>query len=1127
MSDHGPIRHRAASAKSLRHGLLAPWLLAIAVLATAADAPPPVFPRAFGALEGKVAAVERPARDEVCLNGLWRFQPVSVPQGWKRDQGEAPPLPPPTGTWEQVPIRIPSPWNVNGHGCGRHVGAGTPHPYWPDSVTFPSYPPHWDGVEMGWLGRSFRLPAAWRDKRVLLRFDAVAGDCQVLVNGTAAGGHFDRFLPFTLDITALVRRDGDNELAVGVRASRLFNKTHPRYPHHRSMYAPGSNLDGITGIWQDVTLLAVPAVHTAEVFVQPWVDQDELRVEATVRNDTDLPQDVTLAGTVKTWINQAGSGVLDAPEPKWSLGATVLTVPPARIQLAAGAKATVILKATVGGKLKTWTPDAPNLHGLVLTASVGGVAIDTRYQRFGWRQFRIKGQDLTLNGTKFQVMADILHPFGVFAYTRRHAWAWYTMIKDVGGNGVRLHAQPWPAYYLDLADEMGLAVLDETGLFGSSLGLNFVEPLAWERYAQHYDELVLRDRNHPSVFGWSFGNELFAIFDYNHMTKEDTDAAYAKLADLGRRAFALDPTRDWISSDGDADLRGTMPVWAKHFGHGLPLDKLPGLNKPLMVGESGGTYYAKPGQMAAFNGDRAYQDYAGRNEALAIDVYQNIVRMARPRLAYYCASELSWFGIEHLGIGHRDLTRLPTLADGIFFGPFVDGRPGMQPERLAPWATTFNPGYDPALPVYRPLAMFDAMKAALAKDGPRPCPWDHQPAHTNRPRASATAAITSVGFVGNRSGRLFRTLSDIGLPFAADGTDTSFVIIDGSTLTTAQADAAKARCDALVTRGGTALVCFRDADADMAATNRLLPAPIALTNRTATALTHGADHPWAAPFALADLYFAENDVDRRVQKCGIGGAFATQGAVVLKASDTDWSQFNHVGEAAKCAATVLHERLVKPAGGALVALKRGAGIWAACAIDWQPGERSYVRLWRSILWNMGVRMGEPRCAWHSPVAPVQTAVWRYTTDDPGAGWERPGFADGAWKQGEAGFGTDVPASRVRTPWHTNGIWLRRSFDRVADATGDLTLVVHHDEDLAVFLNGERIFQAEGHLSAYKEVPLTNAQAQLLKPTGNILAVHCRQTAGGQYIDVGLAQGLVLMGSGASRGHDLLLNGPKD
>ncbi len=123
---------------------------------------------------------------------------------------------------------------------------------------------------------------------------------------------------------------------------------------------------------------------------------------------------------------------------------------------------------------------------------------------------------------------------------------------------------------LDLADEMGLLVLDETALFGSSVKMNFDSPVAWQRFAAHYDDLILRDRNHPSVFGWSVGNELFAIFNLNEVGKEQSDEWYQKLAELGNRARILDPTRDWISCDGDEDLRGTMPVWNRHFGHGLP-----------------------------------------------------------------------------------------------------------------------------------------------------------------------------------------------------------------------------------------------------------------------------------------------------------------------------------------------------------------------------------------------------------------------------------------------------------------------------------------------------------------------------------------------------------------------------
>ncbi len=189
--------------------------------------------------------------------------------------------------------------------------------------------------------------------------------------------------------------------------------------------------------------------------------------------------------------------------------------------------------------------------------------------------------------------------------------------------------------------------------------------------------MVRRDRNHPSVFGWSFGNELFAIFEYNHLSPEDSATAYDRLSALASSVREADPTRAWISCDGDEDLHGSLPVWSKHFGHGLPLDRLPQTGKPLMVGESGGTYYAKPSQLAEFNGERAYQSYAARNEALGIDVYQNIAKMARPRLAYYSASELAWFGLESTS---RSATATapacPTSATGSSSPPMPRACPG-------------------------------------------------------------------------------------------------------------------------------------------------------------------------------------------------------------------------------------------------------------------------------------------------------------------------------------------------------------------------------------------------------------------------------------------------------------------
>lgn len=917
------------------------------------------FAHNFAALDSYVKAVEQPARQEICLNGSWQFQPMRVPAGWRSNQGAPPELLPPGEVWESTPIRIPSPWNVNTYGCGRNVGAGTEHPYWPDSVWFPSYPASWDGVQMGWLKRTFQVPNDWKDKRVLLHFEAVAGSCRVLVNGKLAGEHFDNFLPFDLDVTELISRNSENELLVGVRHPHLFDKTNAAYAHESATYADGSYLDGIVGIWQDVYLLGVPRVRVTDAFIQPWVNRDELMIEATVRNDTDQPQEEILAGSVSAWINDAGPDVLSAPEPKWHLGKVVLIVPKQTVHIPAGTNVVVTFKVPVKDKLKLWSPDAPNLYGLVLNVTQKRQIIDTHYQRFGWRQFKIQGGDLLLNGKKLQIFADILHPFGVVVQSRRNAWAWFKMIKDVGGNGVRLHAQPWPTYYADMADEMGLVVLAETGLFGSSLRLNFTEPVSWQRFAEHYDAMILRDRNHPSVFGWSFGNELFAIFDYNHMSREDCDQYYAKLTELGRRSFKLDPTREWISCDGDEDLRGTLPNWSKHFGLGLHLDLLPTqLNKPLMIGESGGTYYARPSELTEFNGERAYENYASRNEALGIDVYQNIVQMARPKLAFFSASELAWFGLEHLPLGYSNFTRLPTLQDGVFFKAFEEGKPGIQPERIPPYCTTFNPGWDPALPLYKPLAMFDAMKAALSKDGPQPSPWDHKQLAT-RPARTNEATIASVGFVGDRTGDLFNTMTSFGVPFTTDSKAATMLIVDGENLTISSADEAKPQIDALLARGGLVLICFRRANTDVTPVNRLLPTTILLTTREATALEQGVNHPWNATFSLADLYFAENSQDKEILKCGLDGDFVRQGVIVLKASNTDWSQFNNVPETAKCAAVLLYENLVKMPGAALVTTKQSNGYISVSTIDYTPSlnNSTYARFWRSLLSNMGVKIG--------------------------------------------------------------------------------------------------------------------------------------------------------------------------
>ncbi len=812
-----------------------------------------------------------------------------------------------------------------------------------------------------------------------------------------------------------------------------------------------------------------------------------------------------------------------------------MSLAPQPVRLKSGEARTVTLSAKVEGRLKPWSPEAPSLYGLVIELGASGRPIDRQFTRFGWRQLAIKGRELLLNGRKIQMFGDLLHPFGPFINSRRYVWAWYRMIKDMHGNAVRPHAQPHPRHYLDLADEMGLLVLDETAIFGSSLQLDFETPAAWDRYAAHFDALVLRDRNHPSVFGWSFGNELFAAFLYDKViTPGQADSWYARLAELGRRSRRLDPTRDWISCDGDLDLRGTLPVWSKHFGHGLPP---PGavparLNKPLVIGESGGSYYARASQLAEFNGDRAFESYLGRNEALAIDVYNNVVKLARPTLAFFSAAETAWFGLEPLNFGYRDFTRLPKESDGVWFPPFVEGKPGVQPERLPPYVCTLNPGWDPGLPLYKPLPMFLAQQAAQAPGGPQPSPWDHKPAPPPQKLAGPEATVETggvpAGFVGARDGELYRRLSALGVSFAETTNPAAprLLVVDAGTLDDRLLPGAQAAAAQTRSSGGTVLVMFGNGRKANPAVDRLIYAPVSLSSRRATSLVPRGEHPWTAGLGLADLDFSEDPTDAMIVKCGLDGPLVAGGRVLLEASNTDWSLFDGVAENAKCAAVLLYERMVKPSGAAMVEIAGREGGMLVSSIDVVPASKAGAAFWRRLFSRAGIRLGAPEMNWLVPAGTggKPGATWRYVFDRPDDAWREPGFDDARWRSGTAGFGSPgVMNAKSQTPWNSAEIWLRTTFEWSQTEPPELKLWVYHDEDITVYLNGALALHRVGHATEYQPFDLPIEARAAIRPGRNLIAVHCLQTAGAQFVDVGLGRPAVAWNAGKQ--HDLLLDGP--
>ena len=139
-----------------------------------------------------------------------------------------------------------------------------------------------------------------------------------------------------------------------------------------------------------------------------------------------------------------------------------------------------------------------------------------------------------------------------------------------------------------------------------------------------------------------------------------------------------------------------------------------------------------------------------------------------------------------------------------------------------------------------------------------------------------------------------------------------------------------------------------------------------------------------------------------------------------------------------------------------------------------------------------------------PAADKQPAMWSYTMTQPVDGWMGPAFNDSSWGRGKSGFGTPgTPGAVIGTIWNTDDIWLRREIDLSPATYDDLEAWFHHDEDAEVYINGVLALKTSGFIVNYDTFPLTAEGKAALKPGKNLIAVHCHQTVGGQYVDFGL------------------------
>ena len=388
-------------------------------------------------------------------------------------------------------IDLPHDWAVELDFCSR---ADCDHGFKPIGRNWPS-------STIGWYRKTFHIPASDEGKRLSIWFDGVFRDCVAWLNGHYLGRHMSGYTSFQYDITDYADYGGKNVLVVRVDAS-----------HFEGWFYEGA------GIYRHVWLVKTDPLHIAHwgTFVSSTVKEVAetscalVNVQTEIVNESEEDAHCRLISTV-----------LDAD------GKTVAKVQSEEVAIKAWGHRETIQQVTVKDP-RLWSVDSPNLYRLVQTMMKENSTVDATETTFGIRTIRFDAEKgFFLNGKPLKIKGVCCHhdhaAVGSALPDRIQEFR-IEKLKEMGCNAYRCAHNPPTPELLDACDRLGMLVLDEQRMMGSS-----------QEILSQLEGLILRDRNHPSVLLWCLGNEEHTI--------QGTDVGARIVRTMKHVVKRLDPTR--------------------------------------------------------------------------------------------------------------------------------------------------------------------------------------------------------------------------------------------------------------------------------------------------------------------------------------------------------------------------------------------------------------------------------------------------------------------------------------------------------------------------------------------------------------------------------------------------------
>ena len=412
-----------------------------------------------------------------------------------------------------------------------------------NSYNFPNQDgPFWkifEGQDEITYHRQLDIPADWSDKQRILRIESANYMVRVYINDVYAGEHIGGYVPFEIDLTALLNAPSTGN---DLRIEMVYDDWavmdylgHLAWP--TGYYGAAFNL-GLTG---EVSLMARPVCQVLSQQIHTDVQARTLTIGAVLVNHASQARTVSMRSSIDEtgqWLDQQ------------------------QIELNANETRTVEIHASMN-EAELWTPEHPTLYHVTTSLDAGG-QVHAHRQRFGFQEFTIEGDHFLLNGVRTNLRGDNIvleseSPHFPDYWANREAWlAIVDSMKALNFNVIRFHQQPAPPWMLDICDEKGLMVIAESAIFDDFHPRS--DKFA-NNAAQWLQDWVERDRNHPSIVIWSVCNEILAYSSGKFLPEQVSQWSDAILQ--------VDPNRLQLF-EGDGYAKGLSDIASWHYPWGYP-----------------------------------------------------------------------------------------------------------------------------------------------------------------------------------------------------------------------------------------------------------------------------------------------------------------------------------------------------------------------------------------------------------------------------------------------------------------------------------------------------------------------------------------------------------------------------